>query len=268
MVTVAEGWKLTVVADGHALGEAAADVVARVVGAKPKAAISFPTGRTPLCMFDVLVARAARGEINLAEVDFYRLDEYLGLTAADANSLTGWLWSAFLSRIGANPDCVHELPTTAADADAAAVAFDRVLAARGGLDLSVLGIGPNGHIGYNEPGSAVDTRTRVIALTPESSLQAAAYWENTMPAPEQAMTLGVGTLIEAKESLLIVSGPDKAGILRRALEDPIGSDVPASWLRRQGSHLEVIADEAAVSQLTIPGRTLSRAGARAQEAAS
>jgi glucosamine-6-phosphate deaminase len=250
MVISAEEWKLTVVPDERAMGEAAADVVAEVVSGMPNAAISFPTGRTPLFMFDVLAARAARGEIDFTQVEFYCLDEYLGLTAADPNSLTGWLWSAFLSRIGADRKRVHELPTTAADSSAAAAAFDAALSERGGLDLSVLGIGPNGHIGYNEPGSPVDSRTRVIVLTPNSSRQAAAYWDNVAPAPEQAMTMGVGTLLDAKRCLLIVSGPDKATILRRALEEPIGPEVPASWLRRKGRSLEVIADEAAISQLT------------------
>ena len=248
MDTETERWTLRVVPDAEAMGAAAADVVAEVVRDKPDAVISVPTGSTPLTMFDVLAARAARGEIDLSRIELFCLDEYLGVATDDPNSLTRWLFQALIDRAGIDPARVHALPSTATG-PAAAAEYERELETHGGLDLAVLGLGPNGHVAYNEPGAAVDSRTRVVDLTPESSAQASAYWHDTVPIPSQAMTMGVGTLLGARRMVLIVTGAAKADMLRRALEEPMSADVPASWLRRAGPRLEVIVDEAAASRL-------------------
>jgi glucosamine-6-phosphate deaminase len=131
--------------------------------------------------------------------------------------------------------------------------YEEAIAERGGLDLAVLGLGPNGHIGYNEPGSSADSRTRVITLTPESLEQASAYWEGAVPIPSLAMTMGVGTLLESKQIVLLVIGEAKAEMLRRALEEPMTADVPASWLRLARSRLTVIADQEAASRVIDTG---------------
>jgi glucosamine-6-phosphate deaminase len=250
MVIGNENWTLAVFADAHAASESAADIVSTVIQSKPDAAMSFPTGSTPLPLFDILAARAARGEIDVSRVAVFCLDEYVGVTIEDPNSLTRWLWNGLLDRIGIKPDQLHTLPVTADDLVAAAAKFDETIAARGGLDLAVLGLGPNGHIGYNEPGSSADSRTRVIALTRESRDQAAAYWEGAVQIPDQAMTIGVGTLLEAKQIVLLVTGDAKAAMLRQTLEEPMSADTPASWLRIAGPRLSVIADEAAARELS------------------
>ena len=251
MLTGSENWTLAVLSDSPAASEAAADVVSRVIRTNPQAAISFPTGSTPLGMFDVLAGRAARGEIEFSSAAVFCLDEYVGVTFEDPNSLTRWLREGFLNRIGIKPDQLHSLPVTADDPVAAADTYEEEIAASGGIDLAVLGLGPNGHIGYNEPGSSADSRTRVIALTPESRSQASAYWEGAVPIPDHAMTIGVGTLLEAKQIVLLVIGEAKAGMLRRTLEESMSADVPASWLRSASPRLTVIADEAAASHLSI-----------------
>lgn len=242
---------LDVVADAAEMSALAAEIVARTIHAKPDAAICLPTGSTPLGMFGELAAMSARGEVDFSRVELYCLDEYVGVDRRDPNSLTGWLWTALVTRVGIDPERVHVLPTMAEDPIAAAAAFDQELVGSGGLDLAVLGLGPNGHIGYNEPGSSRASRTRVIELTPESINQAAAYWSNTLPVPAVAMTLGVGTLLEAKRILLIVSGETKATILRRTLEAQPDAEVPASWLRFAGARLTVIADQRAAAELTM-----------------
>ena len=251
MGTGSENWNLAIFRDSPAASEAAAGVVSAVVRSKPDAVISFPTGSTPLGMFDVLAARAARGEIDVSGVTVFCLDEYVGVTVEDPNSLTRWLREGLLNRIGIEPEQLHSLPVTADDLVAAAAGYEDAIAARGGLDLAILGLGPNGHIGYNEPGSSADSRTRVIDLTPESRSQASAYWEGAVPIPDQAMTIGVATLLEAKQILLLVIGEAKAGMLRRTLEESMSADVPASWLRIAGPRLTVIADDAAASDLSI-----------------
>src|SRR3712207_6483180 len=124
MVNGSENWKLSIFQDPFAASEAAADVVSALLGNNPRAAISFPTGSTPLGMFDVLAARAARGEIDFSGVTVFCLDEYLGVTVEDPNSLTRWLREGFLNRIGIKPDQLHSLPVTAKDLVAAAAMYE------------------------------------------------------------------------------------------------------------------------------------------------
>ena len=251
MDTAVDQWKLTVVPDAKAMSEIAADIVAGTVAAKPDAVVSFPTGSTPLGMFELLTERVARGALDLSGIELFCLDEYVGVSADDPNSLTGWLQRALIERGGISPVHVHALPATANDIAAAADRYERELADLGGLELVILGLGPNGHIAYNEPGSAADSRTRVVALTPGSVEQAAAYWQGAVEIPHTAVTIGVGTLLEAKQIVLLVSGEAKADMLRRTLEEPMSDEVPASWLRQAGSRLHVVADEEAASQLEL-----------------
>jgi glucosamine-6-phosphate deaminase len=257
MIDGSENWTLAVFHDALAASTSAADIVSNTLLSKPDAAIAFPTGTTPLAMFDLLAARASRGESDFSSVTIFCLDEYVGVTVDDPNSLTRWLSEALLDRIGIKPDQLHTLPVTAGDLIESAAEFDRAVSARGGLDLAILGLGPNGHIGYNEPGSSSDSRTRVITLTDESRDQASAYWEGSLAIPGQAMTMGVGTLLESKQILLLVTGEAKADMLRRTLQEPMSPEVPASWMRIAGPRLRIIADEAAASELTL-ARTESR----------
>lgn len=238
--------KLVVVVDAAAMGAAAADIVAETVRRLPEAALAVPTGSTPLPMFEALIDRVGRGDLDLSGIQLFCLDEYVGVSPADPNSLTGWLERVFLNRAGIPADHVHTLPSTDPDLAGAPRRYERDLTARGGLELAVLGLGGNGHIAYNEPGSPADSRTRVVTLTPESVAQAAGYFEGRT-VPTRAMTVGVGTLLEARRILLIVSGAAKAGVLRRTLHEPMTADVPASWLRLAGDRVTVIADEAAAS---------------------
>lgn len=251
MIATPEGWILTIVPDAAAMSETAADRVAQVIRQKPDAAVSLPTGSTPLGMFDILVDRIAGGDLDPSRVELFLLDEYVGVAPEDPNSLTGWLRRALLDRVVVPITRVHPLPATASDLDAAAARFERELASCGGLDLTVLGLGPNGHIAYNEPGAEADSRTRALTLTPESIAQASAYWHGAVPIPRRAMTMGVGTLLEAEQIVLIVTGQAKASVLRRALEEPMSAEIPASWLRLAGPRLEVIADRAAASELDL-----------------
>lgn len=251
METAIDRWKLTVVPDADAMSETAADIVAETVAAKPDAVVSVPTGSTPLGMFDLLAERAARGAIDLSHIELFCLDEYVGVSPNDPNSLTGWLQRALIERVGIPPHHIHPLPATASDIPAAAQHYERDLANLGGLDLAILGLGPNGHIAYNEPGSEADSRTRVVPLTPDSVTQAAAYWQGAVDIPDTAVTIGVGTLLEASQIVLLVSGNAKADMLHRTLEEPMSAEVPASWLRKAGHRFHVVADVAAASQISI-----------------
>ena len=243
------GVALRVVPDHAKMSRLAADTVAATVARAPAANIAVPTGNTPLGMFADLVRRVERGELDLSPVHVWCLDEYVGVGPNQPSSLVGQLTAVFLRPAGVDPARVHALPATDPDPDVAATRYEAALAAGGGLDLAVLGIAANGHVAYNEPGSPADSRTRVVALTPESLAGASAYFGEGVPIPRRALTVGIGTLLEARRLVLIASGEAKAETLRRVLREPMTADVPASWLRLAGDRLTVIADEAAASRL-------------------
>jgi len=245
-----EGFKVRVAAGYGAMSRLAADAVTETVNFRPGAAITLPTGETPSGMYQELVSRISNGLLDFSAVQLFCLDDYLGKKITDEASLTGWLRDVFLQPAQIPEANTHFMPTTDPDPHSAAARYDREIQHAGGLELAVVGIGPNGHIGFNEPGSAPDSRTRVIDLTPVSREQNAAYYESKQTIPEQAITMGLGTILDARRIVLIVSGSSKAEILREALEGPVTSDVPASHLRSAGARLEVIADIDAASKLS------------------
>jgi glucosamine-6-phosphate deaminase len=239
--------KLVVVTDEQAMGVAAADIVAETLNANPEAAISLPTGSTPVGMFNELIRRSKAGEVGLTRFHLFCLDEYLGVSEDDPNTLTSWLMRTFIVPAGIPLDHVHTLPVADDYPDAAAKRYEESIAGCGGLELAVLGIGGNGHIAYNEPGSDSDSRTRVVQLTPESVEQAAGYFGGAS-VPTMAMTVGVGTLLEARKIVLIASGAAKQDILHAALKGPLTAEVPASWLRLAAERVTVIVDKAAAGK--------------------
>jgi glucosamine-6-phosphate deaminase len=242
------GPNIVVVSDYAEMSRRAAEIVAATVTSKPGTAISVPTGSTPVGMFEELVEMVESGSLSFDGTQLFCLDEYVGVTADDPNSLTGWLYKAFLKGSRIPSANVHTLPSTAEDLERAAAQYEAEIVAAGGLELAVLGLGGNGHIAYNEPGSAGDSRTRVLDLTPESIEQARGYFEGR-EVPTKAISVGVGTLLEARNIVLIVSGAAKADVLYESLYGPQTPDVPASFLQRAFDRLTVIADAPAARRL-------------------
>ncbi len=238
--------RLVRVPNAAAMATAAADMLARTLQERPDAAIAVPTGHTPLPLFDEVIARVERGALDLSRAHWFCLDEYVNVSPADPVSLTGWLQRHFFEPARIPTARIHPLPAIAADHKAACAAFEAALSERGGMDLAIVGLGGNGHVAYNEPGATADSRTRVVTLTNESVMGAAAYFAGQC-VPTRAVTIGMATLLEARRIVLIVTGRAKAEVLRRALCEPPSASVPASWLRLAGDRLTVIADDLAVS---------------------
>lgn len=244
-----ESWSITITPDIETMSELAADAVLDTVRGRPDAAITLPTGATPLLLFEILARRYADGEADFSGVRFFSLDDYLGLAGREPNSLTAWLRKALLDRINLAPENTWLAPAGAEDPEAAAAAYDRAISEHGGFDLAMVGIGANGHVAFNEPGSTADSRTRVVDLTSETVTQASDYWNDTMSIPTRALTVGIANVLESKRIILLASGNSKALALHRALEEPVTSEVPASFLRLAESRLEVLADADAASLL-------------------
>ncbi|HMN30533.1 MAG TPA: glucosamine-6-phosphate deaminase [Caldilineaceae bacterium] len=235
--------QLIVLDDYEQLSAAAADWVVAQITAKPDAAAVFPTGNSPLGLYRELTGRHQRGEFDASRLRIFLLDEYVGLTPDDPRTLYGWLEKALLMPLAISPRQVHRLPSGKIDA-AVCQAYDNAIRAAGGLDFAVLGLGPNGHLGYNDPPAAGDAPTRVLTLTDSSLDGAAGYFGGRERVPRQAVTLGMQPLLAARQILLIVSGAQKREILRQALKGPVTPAVPASYLQ-ETANVTVLADRAA-----------------------
>ncbi|WP_229723589.1 glucosamine-6-phosphate deaminase [Deinococcus aerolatus] len=214
------------------LAQAAADFISAQVRVKPELNILVATGHTPMATYAELARRAEAGEVDFSRATAVQLDEYLGIDDDDPRSLWGWMRRSFVEPLRLTRTVRLESPAQ----------FGTALARLGGLDLAVLGLGPNGHLGFNEPPSLPDAPTRTLALTPASLESNRAYW-GELAVPEGAITAGMDVILAARQTLLLVGGTHKRAVLHAALKGPETPEVPASFLRRTA--LTVIADEAA-----------------------
>jgi glucosamine-6-phosphate deaminase len=226
---------------GDAFADHAAAHVARLLAETPDAAVALPTGSTPIGLYDRLRAMAAEGEVKLSTAHFFNLDEYVGVGPADPHSFAAFLRRHFLDEAGIPADHVRLLRGDAPDIGREAAAHDAAVAARGGLDLAILGLGSNGHIAFNEPGSRWDAGTHVVPLTEATRIANAAYFADSFQVPSHGLTMGIGMIRRARHVLLLVSGAAKAEALAALLAGEPDPDWPVTALFGHPS-LTVIAD--------------------------
>ncbi|MDU4962300.1 MAG: glucosamine-6-phosphate deaminase [Sporomusaceae bacterium] len=230
-----------VYAPGEALGREAARWVARQILRCPQLVLGLPTGGTPIPMYRQLVRLYQETLISFASVRTFNLDEYVGLAASHPQSYHYYMQQHFWSLVDL-PAAAREMPRgDAADLAAECRRYDRRLEAAGGVDVQVLGIGMNGHIGFNEPSHNLSVRTHVVSLTPATIAANACFFGDAAAVPRQAITMGIGSIMQAKKILLLVSGEKKCAILRKTLFGPVTTDVPASILQLHAG-LTVISD--------------------------
>ena len=236
--------ELIIVDDYQTLSHTGADWLMEAIRAKPDAAIVVATGDTPMGVYHELARRRSRGLIDTFRLRVFQLDAYLGLPPDDRRSLFGWTCRSFIEPLGVPEANVVRLPGDAPDPWEACRVYDAAVRAAGGFDISVLGLGPNGHLGFNEPPSPLDATTRLVDLTPESIVSNARYWGGEDQVPLQALTCGMDLLLAARRTLLVVSGAHKHEILHSAIEGPPKPEVPASYLQLS-SNVTILADRAA-----------------------
>lgn len=216
----------------EALSRAAAERIAARLAARPSLCVALPTGRTPLRMYEVLADITRNRGLRWGRARVFLLDEYLGLGAGDPGSFHRFMEEHFLSRLEERPQ-VDALDGRAPDPEAECTRYEAAIRGAGGLDLAVLGLGRNGHIGFNEPGSSFDSRTRVVTLAPETrQANAPDFGGDPAAVPPRALTVGIATILESREVLVLVAGAAKAEAVRRALAGPADPAVPASALQR------------------------------------
>jgi glucosamine-6-phosphate deaminase len=242
--------QLHVLPDGAAVAVAAADAICEAVRAGPDARLGLPTGGTPILAYRELARREQRGEADFSRTTVYAIDEFAGVPAATPGTNASF-YREYV-RIGVR---ALECPDSeAADLDAEIRRFAEGIRRAGGLDLCVLGIGTNGHVAFNEPGSDRDSCARVVTLEGASRRAYADAFGGHDRVPEQGMTLGVGDLFEARRILVLAQGAHKADVVRAAIDGAQTAAVPASWLQSH-SHVTWLLDEAAASQLSAPHKT-------------
>lgn len=238
------GPRIQVVEDTDALSRAGADLLAGSIAAIPGARVVVATGHTPMATYAELAERRRSGLFDPAAMSVLQLDEYLGLEPGDRRSLYGWMQRSFLGPMGIAEDRVARLPVEG-DLDAACAGFDQMIDSRGGLDLAILGLGLNGHLGFNEPPADRSAPTRVVDLSPVTIAANARYWGSVGAVPTKAVTIGMRQLLSARAIVMVVSGEGKRAIVHRSLEGSVGPDVPASFLQVVDSGVTVIVDRAA-----------------------
>lgn len=214
--------------DYKIFSQTAAELVCQQLARKPDSCFVFATGFTPLGLFDRLSAAYRLGKASFQSSFLVELDDYYGIHPSDSKNLFQWLSKAFLDRVDFPIHQTVRFQTDVQDPDRECLRIEDEIQSLGGIDFLVLGLGANGHLGFNEPGSSFQSRTRVVKLT-EASLQSSQrYWGEDSKVPGKGFTLGLGTLAEARKTLLLVSGKEKKPVLKKLLTQPPSPDLPAS----------------------------------------
>jgi len=242
--------KLSILQDEKELSIVAANMVIEQIEKKPNSVVVFPTGTTPLGMFDQLVEKYSEEKVSFNKSYLLELDEYFGIGLNDPRNLFAWLDRTLIKKVDFLQENVFRFNSNSKDPDAEIKRIEEIIQTKKGIDILVLGLGPNGHIGFNEPGSLPSSPTRIVPLSQESLQSNARYWDINSPVPKYGFTLGMNTLLNAKKVIMLVQGSSKAEILNIALNNAISDEIPASHLRNL-ENFTVLADQEAASKLEI-----------------
>ncbi len=235
----------------HAIGAVAADAVASLLARAPRAVLGLATGSSPQPIYDELAARCARGEVSFAAARGFTLDEYVGLPADHPQSYRNVIAAEFVSRVDFAPGAVRSPDGLADDIPAACLAYDEAIAAAGGVDLQILGIGTDGHIAFNEPGSSLASRTRIKTLTRQTRVDNARFFGGDPEAvPQHCLTQGLATIMAARHIVLVATGRGKAEAVHQLAEGAVSAMWPATILQHH-PHVSVLIDDAAASRLQL-----------------
>ncbi|MBE5913083.1 MAG: glucosamine-6-phosphate deaminase [Pseudobutyrivibrio ruminis] len=234
--------------DYDAVSKRAAALVAAQIKEKNDSILGLATGSSPVGMYKELVEMYNAGEISFKNIRTVNLDEYAGLADDDVNSYHYFMNQHLFSKVDIDPANTHLPNGIATDPDAECASYEAMVQSLGGADLQILGLGENGHIGFNEPGTPFTEVTHLVDLT-ESTIRAnSRLFEKIEDVPRQAYSMGIKTIMSAKRILLIVTGTAKADALAKVLTGPVTETVPGSVLQTHPD-VTVICDEAAASKL-------------------
>ena len=228
----------------------AANIISAQVIMKPNCVLGLATGSTPIGTYDQLVEWYNKGDLDFSEVTTVHLDEYKGLPRTNDQSYYYFMHQHLFDRVNIDPERTNVPNGMEPDAEKECGRYEELIRSLGGVDLQLLGLGHNGHIGFNEPGEAFEKETHCVDLT-ESTIEAnKRFFASADDVPKQAYTMGIKTIMQAKKILIVVNGENKADIVERAFFGPVTPEVPASILQLHND-VTLVGDEAALAKIGI-----------------
>ena len=228
----------------------AANIISAQVIMKPNCVLGLATGSTPIGTYDQLVEWYNKGDLDFSEVTTVNLDEYKGLPRTNDQSYYYFMHQHLFDRVNIDPERTNVPNGMEPDAEKECGRYEELIRSLGGVDLQLLGLGHNGHIGFNEPGEAFEKETHCVDLT-ESTIEAnKRFFASADDVPKQAYTMGIKTIMQAKKILIVVNGENKADIVERAFFGPVTPEVPASILQLHND-VTLVGDEAALAKIWI-----------------
>lgn len=244
---------ISIFQDARAAAQALARRVAGALERNPRLVLGLPTGRTPLAFYEELAALHARGAADFSQATTFNLDEFAGIPASHPGSYRSFMERHLFSLVNVAPARIHFLDGSAADPDEECARYEDAIAAAGGLDLQILGIGTNGHIGFNEPAPGLNACTHRVQLKPETRRSNAALFGGDEAAvPAEALSMGMGTILRARSLVLLATGAAKATCVERAVRGPVTTELPASFLQIH-EDVDVMLDAGAGERLKDEG---------------
>jgi glucosamine-6-phosphate deaminase len=244
--------RVVILADARAVARELARRVGETLRAKPDLVLGLPTGRTPLLLYQELVELHRRGEADFNRAITFNLDEFLGVAPEHPGSYRSYIRRFLFDHVNANPSRTNFLDGAAADPQEECERYEREIDRAGGIDLQILGIGTNGHIGFNEPAAELEARTHRVRLKPETRRSnAALFGGDAEKVPAEALSMGMGTILQARAAVLIATGRSKALCVERLVNGPITTLLPASFLQLH-RNADIYLDDEAASALGGP----------------
>ena len=237
--------------NAHAIAGIAADAIGSLLGRKPTAVLGLATGSSPLAIYDELASRCDAGLISFQQARGFTLDEYVGLPADHPQRYRTVIDNVFVSRVDFAPGAVQGPDGLATDIPAACAEYEDAIRQAGGVDLQILGIGTDGHIGFNEPGSSLASRTRIKTLTRQTRIDNARFFDGDLDSvPTHCLTQGLATIMAARHVILVATGRGKAEAVHQLVEGAVSALWPATILQHH-PHATVLLDDAAARRLQL-----------------
>lgn len=244
--------KVIAVRDYKEMSQTAAKTIIRLVKEKPDAVLGLATGGTVIGVYDELISDYARNETDYGHAHSVNLDEYVGLSSDHPQSYHSYMNEHLFQHINLPPEHCHVPQGDAEDPAQEAKQYDQLIAELDGVDLQLLGIGRNGHIGFNEPGTSFDSHTHLVELTTSTREANARYFTSMNEVPTHAITMGIASILKSKRIVLLVSGEAKAAILAEVLQSDVTTSIPATVLKMHPD-VTVIADQDALQVVRQKG---------------
>ena len=238
---------IIVVKDYNEMSYQAAQLIAEQIINKKNSVLGLATGSTPEGMYKELIRLNQEGKVNFSEVITFNLDEYYGLSPEHPQSYCFFMWNKFFKHINIKKENIHLLNGITENVNKECAQYEALIKKSGGIDLQILGIGDNGHIGFNEPDISLNTQTHLVNLTAKTIRANSRFFNTAQEVPKQAITMGIGTIMRARKIILLANGKRKARVIKKTIDGPITTKIPASVLQLHND-VTVMVDQEAASQ--------------------